>query len=143
MNTALLSLLQISDPALPIGGYSHSSGLETYVQKGLVHDVASAKDFVTQMLVQNLQYTDAAFMSLAYDAARKKDLEKVRSLDEECSAVKLATEVRTASQKLCMRLCKIFELLLNDQIASEYFSGVQQKRYSGHFVSLLAFMPPR
>jgi len=47
MNSALLSLLQLSDPTLPIGGYSHSAGLETYVQSGIVHDVKSAKSFIS------------------------------------------------------------------------------------------------
>lgn len=34
MQTSFLgSLLHLSDPTLPIGGYTHSNGLETYVQK--------------------------------------------------------------------------------------------------------------
>ena len=28
-------LLQVNDALFPIGGYSHSYGLETYIQKGL------------------------------------------------------------------------------------------------------------
>ena len=31
-----LLLLQITDSAFPIGAYSHSFGLETYIQKGMV-----------------------------------------------------------------------------------------------------------
>ena len=42
MNKALISLLHLTDPNLPIGGFSHSAGLETYVQQGLVKDKLSA-----------------------------------------------------------------------------------------------------
>ena len=51
--------------------------------------MATAKSFITEMLTQNLQYTDAAFVSLAYDAAVKNDFERIIQLDEECNAVKL------------------------------------------------------
>ena len=30
-------LLQVNDALFPIGGYSHSQGLETYIQRGIVH----------------------------------------------------------------------------------------------------------
>jgi len=37
-------LLQISDPLFPIGGFTQSYGLETYVQKGIVHDAETSKN---------------------------------------------------------------------------------------------------
>src|SRR5688572_31334612 len=60
---SLLSLLQLSDPTLPIGGYAHSSGLETYVQAGVVKNLKTANEFINQMLSQNFRYGDAAFAS--------------------------------------------------------------------------------
>ena len=33
-------LLQINDALFPIGAYSHSQGLETYIQRGIVHDLS-------------------------------------------------------------------------------------------------------
>ncbi len=92
----LLQLLHVSDTALPIGGFSHSSGLETYVQEGTVNDKNSAKEFAVQQLSQNIFYTDAALLSLAYDAACNNDLKTIIELDDICTAVKLA-----AGNKAC------------------------------------------
>jgi len=104
----LLGLLQLSDPALPIGGYAHSGGLETYVQAGIVRDPASAEEFVRGILRTSVRYTDAALMALAYRAAVMGEDELLR-LDELCEAVKLPFEIREASRKLGGRLMKIFE----------------------------------
>ncbi len=39
---ALLHLLQLASPALPVGAYSYSQGLEAAIEQGLVDDAASA-----------------------------------------------------------------------------------------------------
>jgi urease accessory protein len=133
MNTALLNLLQLSDPTLPIGGFSHSAGLETYVQQGIVNDAASAKAFVTEMLTQNLQYTDAALMSLSYDAALADDIEQILALDTECNAVKLPKEIRLASQKLGTRLLKIFQGYCDSELLNQYKQAIDSKETHGHY----------
>ncbi len=108
MNAALLSLLQLSDPALPIGGYAHSGGLETYVQEGVVCDTRSAGRFVRDMLSTNLYYTDAALAGLAHSAVCAGDHNRLMELDRLCEAVKMPKEIREASRKLGGRLLKIF-----------------------------------
>ena len=45
-----LRLLQLGDSALPIGGYSHSWGLEAAVERGLVTDPASLERWVLHWL---------------------------------------------------------------------------------------------
>lgn len=133
MSAELLSLLQLSDPTLPIGGFSHSAGLETYVQQGIVNNTTSAKAFVTEMLAQNLRYTDAALLSLSYDAARAGDIEKILVLDAECNAVKLAREMRQASQKLGVRLLKIFQGYCDDDLLDSYKKALDNKQACGHY----------
>lgn len=133
MNTALLNLLHLSDPTLPIGGFSHSAGLETYVQQKKVTDKATAKAFITEMLSRNLLYTDAAFVSLAFDAAAKNDLQTILELDTECTAVKLPIEMRQASKKLGMRLLKIFQSLGKTELVNHYNEKVVTQQTTGNY----------
>ena len=133
MNPGLIRLLQLSDPTLPIGGYAHSAGLETYVQAGVVRDAETAKAFITDMLTQNLRYTDAALASLAYDAAARNDWDQLVLLDDECTAVKLPKEMRQASQKLGIRLMKIFQPLCDNALADQYREAIRMHQLTGHY----------
>lgn len=133
MSNALINLLHLSDPTLPIGGFSHSAGLETYVQLGTVKNAATAKEFITGMLAQNIKYSDAAFMSLAFTATQNNDWEKLILLDDECSAIKLPREIREASQKMGMRLLKIFVDVFPHDFASKYLQSIQRKALLGHY----------
>jgi urease accessory protein len=132
--------LHLTDPTLPIGGYSHSAGLETYVQNGKVKDPETARTFITEMLSRNVRYTDAAFVSLAYDAANQHDLKTLVSLDQECNAVKLPMEMRQASLKLGMRLLKIFQPLLQNEFADQYRKMILEKSADGHYCIVFGMM---
>jgi len=47
---ALARLLQLASPALPVGAYSYSQGLEAAVEAGLVRDAASAEAWIGDVL---------------------------------------------------------------------------------------------
>jgi urease accessory protein len=130
---SLLSLLQLSDLTLPIGGFSHSSGLETYVQYGLVKDRDTAEAFARAQLALNLFHTDAAFVSLAYDATACFDETALCQMDEECTAVKLPREMRQMSQKLGLRLLKIFSPLYPDDFSEWYRQKIERREAEGHY----------
>ena len=63
-------LLQMNDSLFPIGGYSHSYGLETYIQKGLVGN-AAAEEYIRRRLRYNFLYTDLLAARLSWEAARR------------------------------------------------------------------------
>lgn len=56
-NQALLKLLQLTSPALPVGAFSYSEGLETLVMQGHLSD----SDALYNWLVQELRYGNVQF----------------------------------------------------------------------------------
>jgi urease accessory protein len=57
---ALVRLLHLASPALPIGAYSYSQGLEWTVGDGTVHDAASAQRWIGDLLVLVMASGEAA-----------------------------------------------------------------------------------
>ncbi|MGZ5272590.1 MAG: urease accessory protein UreF, partial [Ramlibacter sp.] len=49
-DAALLQLIWLASPALPVGGFSYSEGLESAVDTGLVVDEATAGDWLLDQL---------------------------------------------------------------------------------------------
>jgi urease accessory protein len=132
-NSFLGKMLHMCDPTLPIGGFSHSNGLETYVQLKLVKDEASTEAYVRSMLENNFVYNDAAFVRLAYEAAKAQDVKQLIALDEECGALKAPVEVKEASRKLGIRLFKIFERQVSSDIINEYQQAIKEKKAEGQY----------
>ena len=130
---SLIEILHITDPTLPIGGFSHSNGLETYVQQNLVKTPSSTKAFVESMLKNNFKYNDALVVKLAHDYTIHKDLESLLKLDRECHALKAPREVREGSQKLGVRLIKIYVNLLDDPFLNQIYDHISKKEMQGHY----------
>lgn len=119
-----LLLLQICDSVFPIGAYSHSYGLETYIQLGLVHDEATARAYVGQQVRYPLTYTELLGMRLAYEAAAAGDLARVAELEALMATAKVPSECRDASRRMATRFCKTAAAFLaGDAEAAQAFAA--------------------
>ncbi len=135
MNNVLYTLMQVNDSVFPIGGYTQSYGLETYILNG---DICTKKD-VTNYISTNLKtaftYSELLVMSLAYDYACNGDIEKIKSLDKMMLASKSPREIREASYKLGTRFVKTIAAIENVHYVNDVFTNYATKVLAKEFLT--------
>ncbi|OOF54221.1 urease accessory protein UreF [Rodentibacter genomosp. 2] len=134
------ALLHLVDPTLPIGGFNHSNGLETFVQQRIVESKATLEEYVQTQLLQNWIYNDGAYLSLSFDAMENHNFDRLCELDWELSATKVARESREGSFKLGVRLLKIFIRYENHPVLMAYQQAISEKRVQGYFPIVFAMI---
>ncbi len=97
-------LLQVNDSQFPIGSYTQSYGLESYVQRGLVTDGDSSKAWIQAQVYNALLYSELLPLKIAFSLGNQP--EKLRELEELSLASRTARELREASCKLGKRFVR-------------------------------------
>lgn len=69
MDFSFFELLQLNDATFPIGSYTFSWGLETFVQQGIIHDSKSAEAFIGSELSGSFLYSDLLAVRLAWEVS--------------------------------------------------------------------------
>ena len=95
-----LRLLQLASPALPVGAYSYSGGLESAIEAGVVPDGQAAAEWIGAVLEFNLARMEApVFLRLAA-AWERGDIEAVRHWNAEFVASREAAELRAETLQM-------------------------------------------
>jgi urease accessory protein len=95
-----LRLLQLASPALPVGAYSYSGGLESAIDAGIVADARAATEWIGAVLDFNLARMEApVFLRLA-SAWERGDIEAVRHWNTEFVASREAAELRAETLQM-------------------------------------------
>lgn len=126
INAEILPFVQAMDAFFPIGAYTLSDGMETYVYENIVKDEKTLEKFLSAYL-HILQYTKLGF------AAKSAIGIDYKMLDELCSASTSAYEVRSGSKKLCVRFLKAQKAIGEYLLLEEYSKAIKNDVCEGCF----------
>ena len=98
----LARLLQLASPALPVGAYSYSQGLEAAVEAGIVHDAESAERWIGDVF---------DFSIAPMEGAVVLETMKGGDLNEMFLASRETAELRAETVQMGYSLCRLLEEL--------------------------------
>lgn len=107
----LLLLLQLASPALPVGGFAYSQGLEKAIEDGIVHDAATAGRWIGDLLTLSLARSEAPLWLRAFDACAGGDPAALSHWNEEIVALRETAELRAETQQMGSSLLRVFPAL--------------------------------
>ncbi|AVH65808.1 urease accessory protein UreF [Nostoc sp. 'Peltigera membranacea cyanobiont' N6] len=103
----LLSILQLASPALPVGAYSYSEGLEMLVENGTIANQTNLKDWLKAELLYGAIRLEAAVMVRSQQSAKINDLESLCRWNLWLSAARETEELRASSWQMGRSLIQL------------------------------------
>jgi len=76
-SAALLHLLHLVSPALPVGAYAYSQGQEYAVELGHLKGMEDAKRWIDGVMCQSVAQLDLPILSRVYESWQRKDVSQV------------------------------------------------------------------
>ncbi len=105
----LTRLLQLASPALPVGAYSYSQGLEWAIEAGTVKDEASALRWMGDQLEWNIGRYEAPLLLRMMAAWSAGDDAAARELDERYLASRESAELRAETLQMGHSLRRLLD----------------------------------
>lgn len=130
----LLSALRLADSFLPVGSYTLSYGLETFVEEGRIEDGEELERLLEDYLRGQVGPCDMVAVSVAHRAAREGDMGRLARVDDRLHATLLAEEFRESSLTSGRRLLDVVE---GEDGFVDVYSGEMGEGVRGHHPTAL------
>jgi urease accessory protein len=104
---ALLRLLQLASPALPVGAFNFSQGLEYAVEQGWVRDGSQAADWILGVAANGVATLDVPILLHLHAAWQHTDEQRALALSRELVASRETRELRAEERHTGQALAKI------------------------------------
>ncbi|PVW14638.1 urease accessory protein UreF [Marixanthomonas spongiae] len=132
MDSSLLSLFQLCDSNFPSGGFSHSFGLETYIQQDKVIDPETFSQWLTLYLEEQMVSADGFAIKLAYQALENDNFEEIWHLDRLLTVQNVSQETREGTRFMGRSLIKIAETIYDSELIELYNKRIKEKKSFAH-----------
>ena len=96
----LLRLLQLASPALPVGGFSYSEGIEAAVAHQLVRDEASAQTWLVDHLHLVQSRSELPVIAQAIPAWQRHDEQQLKTLNDWVIQTRESFEMRLQTEQM-------------------------------------------
>ncbi|MGJ7919841.1 urease accessory protein UreF [Neobacillus sp. LXY-4] len=140
MISSLFSLLQLCDSSFPSGAFSHSFGLETYIQEFEITDKNSFYSVITTYIDKQLVFSDGLACRLAYEALESTSISELLELDELLFVSSLANETRQGNRRIGVRMAKLCYDLYPSENLLTYLTQIDNKQAYGHSAFVFAIV---
>jgi urease accessory protein len=100
LKLALVRLLQLASPALPIGAYSYSQGLEWVIEQRQVHDAGSASIWIGDMLRLVVTPGEAAILWRLLGGVERGEWPEVMEWNDYFRASRETAELRAETEQM-------------------------------------------
>ena len=97
---ALLQLMWFASPALPVGGFSYSEGLESAVEAGHIGSEADAAAWLRDQLELSLARSELAVCAKAFKAWQRDDAATIAELNTWVTTTRETMEQRQQTQQM-------------------------------------------
>ncbi len=97
---SLLQLMWLASPALPVGGFSYSEGLESAVDRAWAATESEASDWLVDHLHMTLARSDLAVLAKAVGAWRRGDVAHVSELNDWVLQTRETSELRLQTEQM-------------------------------------------
>lgn len=118
MNAALIRLLHLASPTLPVGAYTYSQGLEWAVDTGAVKSEATALEWIGDCLAFGISRFEAVYLAHMRAAWAQGDLARLTELDAEFIASRESAELRAETLQMGYSLVRLLADLAEAPTAS-------------------------
>ncbi|WP_438350542.1 urease accessory protein UreF [Paenibacillus sp. FA6] len=140
MDKQELALFQLCDSNFPTGAFSHSFGLETYIQEDKITNKETFAKWLKVYLSEQLLYTDGLACRLAYEALEKKDIDTVWELDRKLIVQILPRETREGTYRMGECMVDMVKSLYDAPLLSTYQQEIDKKNAFGHSAIVFAII---